>query len=80
MKKLKTKLRQYVGIFRGVPIPWVMLILVLLIFMAESQLALQQTTLNADIIDGSQQAINQEKLVRFVLLMLAGAVVSFQPD
>lgn len=77
MKKLKTKLRQYVGIFRGVPIPWVMLILVLLIFMAESQLALQQTTLNADIIDGSQQAINQEKLVRFVLLMLAGAVVSF---
>ena len=76
MKKLSERFRQYVGIFRGIRIPWVMLILVLLVSIAESQLFLQQATLNADIIDGTQQTVSQAKLIRFVVVTLGTAVAT----
>lgn len=76
MKKLSERFHQYVGIFRGIRIPWVMLILVLLVSIAESQLFLQQATLNADIIDGTQQTVSQAKLIRFVVVTLGTAVAT----
>ena len=76
MTDLKKRFQQYVGIFRGVRIPWIMLLLVLLISMVESQLFVRQTTLTADIIDGSQQAINTAKLVRFVSVTAAKAGIN----
>lgn len=76
MTDLKKRFQQYVGIFRGVRIPWIMLLLVLLISMVESQLFVRQTTLTADIIDGSQQAINTAKLVRFVSVTTAKAGIN----
>ena len=76
MTDLKKRFQQYVGIFRGVRIPWIMLLLVLLISMVESQLFVRQTTLTADIIDGSQQAINTAKLVKFVSVTAAKAGIN----
>ena len=76
MTDLKKRFQQYVGIFRGVRIPWIMLLLVLLISMVESQLFVRQTTLTADIIDGTQQAIDYAKLVKFVSVTAGKAVIS----
>ena len=76
MKKLSERFRQYVGIFHGIRIPWIMLLLVLLTSMVESQLFVRQTTLTADIIDGTQQAIDYAKLVKFVLVTAGKAVIS----
>ena len=76
MKKLSVRFRQYVGIFHGIRIPWIMLLLVLLASMVESQLFVRQTTLTADIIDGTQQAIDYAKLVKFVLVTAGKAVIS----
>ena len=76
MKKLSERFRQYVGIFHGIRIPWIMLLLVLLASMVESQLFVRQTTLTADIIDGTQQAIDYAKLVKFVLVTAGKAVIS----
>ena len=76
MKKLSERFRQYVGIFHGIRIPWIMLLLVLLASMVESQLFVRQTTLTADIIDGTQQAIDYAKLVKFVLVTAGQAVIS----
>lgn len=76
MKKLSERFRQYVGIFHGIRIPWIMLLLVLLASMVESQLFVRQTTLTADIIDGTQQAIDYAKLVKFVSVTAGKAVIS----
>lgn len=76
MKKLSERFRQYVGIFHGIRIPWIMLLLVLLASIVESQLFVRQTTLTADIIDGTQQAIDYAKLVKFVLVTAGKAVIS----
>ena len=76
MKKLSERFRQYVGIFHGIRIPWIMLLLVLLASMVESLLFVRQTTLTADIIDGTQQAIDYAKLVKFVLVTAGKAVIS----
>ena len=76
MKKLSERFRQYVGIFHGIRIPWIMLLLVLLASMVESLLFVRQTTLTADIIDGTQQAIDYAKLVKFVSVTAGKAVIS----
>ena len=76
MKKLSERFRQYVGIFHGIRIPWIMLLLVLLASMVESRLFVRQTTLTADIIDGTQQAIDYAKLVKFVSVTAGKAVIS----
>lgn len=77
MKKLKQRFGQYARIFKGVKLPWVMLVVVLLIYIVESELQLKSTTLTADIIDGTQQAIRLDKLVDFILVMLGTAAVGF---
>lgn len=68
--------KRYVGIFRGVRIPWVMLTLLLGIEIIDSYVFLEQATLTADIIDASQLAIDLDQLVHFVLVLVAGAVLS----
>ncbi len=73
MKKLFMRFRRYIGIFKGVHIPWIMLVLALFAAITESQFLVTQATLTADIIDGTQQAINQTKLIRFVLVTLGSA-------
>lgn len=77
MKRLIQRFKQYMRIFRGVKLPWIMLIFVLLIYIVESELFLKQSTLTADIIDGTQQAIRLDKLIDFITIMLGIAAVSF---
>lgn len=77
MKRLIQRFKQYMRIFQGVKLPWIMLIFVLLIYIVESELFLKQSTLTADIIDGTQQAIRLDKLIDFITIMLGIAAVSF---
>ena len=76
MKACKKRLASYIQIFHGVPVPWIVLILVLLVSMVRSQLFVRQTTLTADIIDGTQQAVNTAKLVEFVTVTAGYALVN----
>ncbi len=76
MKNLKTRFMRYVGIFRGVPIPWPMLALVLVLYTVNTHLELASATLTANIIDGTQQTIQLGKLVRFVLVNVGTAAMT----
>ena len=76
MKACKNRLASDMQIFRGVSIPWIVLILVLLVSMVKSQLFVRQATLTADIIDGTQQAVNTAKLVEFVTVTAGYALVN----
>ena len=57
------RIKRYQNIFKGVYIPWVMLVVLLILNMIESHVFLEQATLTADIIDTSQNAINANQLV-----------------
>ncbi len=76
MKNLKTRFMRYVKIFRGVPIPWAMLALVLALYTADTYLELASATLTASIIDGTQKTIQLGKLVRFVLVTMGTAAMT----
>ncbi len=76
MKNLKTRFMRYVKIFRGVPIPWAMLALVLVLYTADTYLELASATLTASIIDGTQKTIQLGKLVRFVLVTMGTAAMT----
>ncbi len=76
MKNLKTRFMRYVKIFQGVPIPWAMLALVLVLNTADTHLQVASATLTANIIDGTQKTIQLGKLVRFVLVTVGSAIMS----
>ena len=76
MSNLKTRFKRYVGIFRGVPIPWAMLVLVLALYTVNTHFELASVTLTASIIDSTQNTIQLDKLVRFVLVTVGAAVMS----
>ncbi|MDE7352955.1 MAG: ABC transporter ATP-binding protein/permease [Acetatifactor sp.] len=68
--------KRYLNIFKGVKIPWIVYLVLLAIGIGESYLFLEQTTLTADIIDASQNAINGSMLVKFIVVLVLGAVIS----
>lgn len=70
------KIKRYIGIFKGVHIPWALLVLVLALTVAQSHVELAQISLKADVIDASQNAIDLEKLVQFVGALIGNACVS----
>ncbi len=69
-------MKRYRNIFKDVRIPWLMLAVLLVLNILESYVFLEQTTLTADIIDTSQKAINADKLVHFVLVLLVHSLLS----
>lgn len=73
---MRGRLKRYVGIFRGIRIPWAVLILVLALNTGNTYLELAGVTLTADIIDGTQQAIELNKLIQYILVMLGTAVMT----
>ena len=70
------RIKRYQNIFKGVYIPWVMLVVLLILNMIESHVFLEQATLTADIIDTSQNAINANQLVKFIVVLLTNSVLS----
>lgn len=76
MRNLRRRIQQYLHIFQGVSIPWVMLVVVLLLNIVNTYLDLLTVTLTANIIDGSQQAINLQQLVQYIVVMVSTAAMS----
>ncbi len=73
---MRLRFRRYVGIFRGIRLPWLMLVAVLALNIGNSYLELEGAALTANIIDGTQQAINLPQLVRYFVVMIATAIMT----
>ena len=69
-------LKRYINIYKDVKIPWLMYLAMLALGIGESYLVLEQTTLTADIIDASQNAINGGMLIKYIVFMVLGATIS----
>ena len=75
MKKLKHSLR-YFSVFRGVKLPWVLIVLSCAFSVATMSAELQVATLTADIIDASQNAINAARLVNYIGMVALSAAAT----
>ena len=69
-------LKNYMHIFQGVSIPWVILIAYLLVSLSTSTLFVASTTLTADIIDAAQYAINASMLIKFIGVLVGTSVAT----
>lgn len=66
-------LKEYTRIFRGVKLPWLLLGLVVVIAIVKTNVEVESITLTASIIDGTQNAIKTDELVRYMTyLVLTG--------
>lgn len=69
-------MKRYVRIFRGVQLPWFLLLIAFAISFLTVYLNIQATTLTASIIDASKNAISTNELVEYVLNLLSFGVMS----
>lgn len=72
---MKRSIKRYIGIFRGVKLPWALLAVAFLIAFLSVYLNIQATTLTASIIDASQNAIDADLLIEYVLNLLGYGVL-----
>ncbi len=70
------KFTNYMSVFKGIKLPWVLIIVTLIVSVAMMDSELQVATMTADIIDASQKAINAKELVNYMLMAFAVAALS----
>ncbi len=63
-------MNKYFAVFKGVKLPWLLIAAACLFSVLMTSSELQVATLTADIIDGSQNAINGAKLIRYITAAL----------
>ena len=65
----------YTKIFKGMKLPWLLLFFVVAISMVKSHVEVEAVTITASIIDGTQNSIKTDELVRYIeFQLLAGAI------
>ncbi len=60
-------LKRYVNIFKGVKLPWISMLVLLIVSVIEVTLGLASVELTASIIDASQSTIDAQKLIRYAV-------------
>lgn len=64
-------LKRYAGIFKGVKLPWISLIVLLGITVFETTVGVETVALTASIIDATQGIIKSETLIRYAAVLLS---------
>ena len=72
----KKTISRYFGIFRGVKLPWVLILCSFAFSILMMNAELQSATLTADIVDTSQSAIDAKVLMNYILMIALSAVCS----
>lgn len=73
--KEQAKLKELASIYKGVPMPWLLLVIGFAIGLIETHFFTETANLTANIIDGTSQTIKTTLLVRYLLFVLgAGAL------
>lgn len=76
MKNLLHRMGSYFRIFKGVKLPWVLIVISMGICILEGTLEIEVATLTGNIIDGTQNAINGSELLNFVFWTAAAAFMA----
>jgi ATP-binding cassette subfamily B protein AbcA/BmrA len=72
-------IKGYTNIFKGMKLPWLLLFFVVAISMVKSHVEVEAVTITASIIDGTQNAIKTEELIRYIefQLIAGGITIAF---
>lgn len=73
---MKKKIDKYLSIYRGVKIPWIMLIIWTVVSMMQMQAEVKSVSISANIIDASQNAIKSNDLVRYVVSLTVMGILT----
>ena len=69
------QIKGYTKIFKGIKMPWFLISLVLVISMIKSHVEVEAITITASIIDGTQNAIKTDELIRYIeFQVITGAI------
>ena len=63
-------LKEYTRIFRGIKLPWLLLALVVALSVVKTNVEVESITLTASIIDGTQNSVKVDELVRYVIFLV----------
>lgn len=72
--------KRYIGIFKGVKLPWFILFCVLAVAIFDTVVGVEAATLTASIIDASKNTIKSETLVRYAVLLLSTGALALIQD
>lgn len=67
-------IRNYTKIFKGIRLPWFLLFLVVALSFVKTHLEVEAITLTASIIDGTQNAVRTEELIRYIEFQVLSGV------
>lgn len=69
-------LKDYTRIFKGVRLPWLLLALVVILAVVKTNVEVESITLTASIIDGTQNAVKVDELIRYVVYLVVTGVLT----
>lgn len=69
-------MKKYFNVFKGVKLPWLLILLCTITSIAMMSSELAVATLTADIIDTSQKAINAKPLMNYIIMAIVVAVLT----
>lgn len=72
-------IKGYTKIFKGMKLPWLLLFFVVAISMVKSHVEVEAVTITASIIDGTQNSIKTDELIRYIefQLIAGGITIAF---
>lgn len=69
-------IKRYTRVFRNIPIPWGLLLLILIITAVKSHTEVESLTLTAAIIDGTQNSIKTDELTRYIVFLVLNSLLT----
>lgn len=69
-------IKGYTKIFKGMKLPWLLLFFVVAISMIKSHVEVEAITITASIIDGTQNSIKTDELIRYIEFQLIAGVIT----
>lgn len=69
-------LKDYTRIFKGVRLPWLLLALVVILAVVKTNVEVESITLTDSIIDGTQNAVKVDELIRYVVYLVVTGVLT----
>ena len=67
---------RYTKVFKGVKMPWILLLIFVALSVVNTNVEVESVTLTASIIDGTQNSVNTDMLVRYVLYIVLSGLLT----
>ena len=67
---------RYTKVFKGVKMPWILLLIFVALSVINTNVEVESVTLTASIIDGTQNSVNTDLLVRYIVYIVLSGILT----